>query len=104
MISSKMYVCVKMQKYKRNARENQDKIGTWLSPIEESSLWRLGKDLEQVEVLSHYDINDDEDEGRNGNDDYDDGDDVWPIFLSWDHNGEFEILGKLMTRTIQWCL
>ena len=51
MISSKIYVCVKMQKYKRNARENQDKIGTWLSPIEESSLWRLGKDLEQDEVL-----------------------------------------------------
>ena len=70
-----------MQKYKRTARENQDKIGTWLSPIEESSLWRLGKDLEQVEVLSHYDINDDEYEGRNGNDDYDDGDDVWQIFF-----------------------
>ena len=29
-------------------------------------------------LVSHYDINDDEDEGRIGNDDYD----VWPIFLS----------------------
>ena len=89
MISIKIYNVSRC----KNTKEMPVKIGTWLSPIEESSLWRLGKDLEQVEVLSHYDINDDEDEGRNGNDDYDDGDDVWPIFLSWDHNGEFEILG-----------
>ena len=38
-----------------------------------------------VMLVSHYDINDDEDEGRIGNDDYD----VWPIFLSLYHNEEF---------------